>query len=128
MDAKEYLNSKCPDTVAIINTYCPTDINLALILESYHQAKSKEEAEGGINIGDYVFASRWFDGTPNDPWYVGFVKGKIDNGKNGIEYMVDGSIRWWKYCRKITKEEGDKIMSEYPKQEIKFASGKEEEG
>ena len=45
MDAKEYLANKAPDTVAIINTYCPTEIALDLLLESYHTQKSEEEAE-----------------------------------------------------------------------------------
>ena len=61
---------------------------------------------------DYVFASKWPDGDPNDPWYVGFIEDNIEG---------DGCVvnnKFYRYCLKITKEQGDKILKEYPKLEV----------
>lgn len=66
-----------------------------------------------MNINDYVFASRWSDEDPNDPWCVGFISEILEDSDN-IKFKVDGYNRYWKHCRKITKEEGDKILSIYP--------------
>lgn len=73
--------------------------------------------ESGVTVGDYVFASRWYDCDWNDPWAVGFVSliGKnfveVDNGDGGL---IDGvGHRGWKYCMKISGEVGAKVIDEY---------------
>ena len=69
-----------------------------------------------MNINDYVFASKWSDEDPNDPWCVGFISEILEDSEDSddIKVKVDGYNRYWKHCRKITKEEGDKILSIYP--------------
>jgi len=69
-----------------------------------------------IIVGDYVFASRWPDGDPNDPWYVGFVD-EI-NEKEGFSTLYKVGGRNYRYCRKISKKQGEKILEKYPKLEL----------
>ena len=72
-----------------------------------------------IDIGDYVFVSRWSDEDPNDPWYVGQVTAIMADGDTHTRrYQVDYRSRWWRHIRKITRKEGERILSEYPKLEI----------
>ena len=67
---------------------------------------------GDLKIGDYVFASRWSDSDPGDPWAVGYVDAL---GHNWIS-LVGNSRRWLRASR-ITKEQGTRILAEYPKME-----------
>jgi len=72
-----------------------------------------------INIGNYVFASRWSDEDPNDPWYVGRVTAIMADGDLHVRrYQVEHQSRWWPHVRRISSKEGEKILSEYPKLEI----------
>ena len=43
------------------------------------------------NIGDYVIATRWSDGSPNDPFCVGFLVEIANNNppKYIVEYGTD---------------------------------------
>ena len=66
-----------------------------------------------MNINDYVFVSKWSDEDPNDPWYVGFIT-EIGKDSRGYFFKVQDSNRYWRHCRKITKEEGDIILSTFP--------------
>jgi hypothetical protein len=68
-------------------------------------------------IGDYVFASRWSDCDPCDPWHVGFVT------EIGVGYIVCGAEtpRRWLKAMRITKEQGARICAEYPILEKKYA-------
>lgn len=70
-----------------------------------------------MKIDDYVFASRWSDEDPNDPWCVGFLE-EFGEDNRGKWYKIDGKT--FRHCRKITAEEGEKICIEYPKLQIKF--------
>jgi hypothetical protein len=45
MNAREYLEKRCPDTVKLIGTYVTTPIDLERMLDGYHQQRSQEEAE-----------------------------------------------------------------------------------
>ena len=68
-------------------------------------------------IGDYVFCSGWADGTPYDPWRVGFLE-KIETIVNisGVRkyYYVDFDKHHYKHCKKITQEHGTMICEVYP--------------
>jgi len=72
-----------------------------------------------VNIGDYVFVSRWLDGDPHDPWYVSTLK-EILIDKRGTYFKVDGSEIWWKHIKSITKEEGEEIIRTYPMLEFLY--------
>ena len=69
-----------------------------------------KDAPGDLKIGDYVFASRWSDCDPGDPWHVGHVS------EIGPNYVVCGdvSIRHWRKAMKITAEQGARICAEFP--------------
>ena len=73
-------------------------------LVSMHRAKTADgivmhPCPGDLKRGEYVFACRWSDADWNDPWCVGFV------GERGI--------RGFRYFRRITPEQGTRIMDEY---------------
>jgi hypothetical protein len=87
------------------------------IIEKIYRIYRKPLFVCNINIGDYVFVSRWSDGDPNDPWYVGTLK-EILIDKRGTYFKVDGSELYWKNIKKISKEEGEYIIKTYPKLEI----------
>lgn len=61
-------------------------------------------------IGEYVFASDSSGRNLNDPWYVGFVE-RIEISKFGTLYKIEGCSRWFKKIKKITKEQGDMVLS-----------------
>lgn len=73
---------------------------------------------GELAIGDYVFATRWWDACWSDPWCVGFVG---ERGKNFVTLtekdggMIENvGIRAFPYAMKITAEQGERIVREYP--------------
>ena len=68
-----------------------------------------------IKINDYVFASKFSDEDPNDPWFVGFVDAILEE-HDSKKYKVGG--RFYKNCRKISAKEGKRILTEFPKLEI----------
>lgn len=65
-------------------------------------------APGDLKRGDYVFASRWGDCDPGDPWEVGFVSIVGEN------YVVLSSSRRWPKAMRITPEQGHRICAQYP--------------
>lgn len=69
------------------------------------------QAPGTLAVGDYVFASRWSDCDPADPWHVGHVS------EIGADFVVVGemSARRWPRAMNITKEQGQRICSMFPK-------------
>ena len=69
-----------------------------------------QNAPGDLKVGEYVFASRWSDCDPGDPWNVGHVS-EIGNG-----FIVcgDASTRRWPKAMRITKEQGARICAEFP--------------
>ena len=44
-----------------------------------------------VKIGDYVFASRWIDCDPNDPWAIGIVTSVIKD-TNSRMYVTIGNL------------------------------------
>jgi len=70
-----------------------------------------------LQIGDYVFVTRWGDADPNDPWAVGFLS-EIAIIKGIDFYKIPNSNRLWHHCKRITKKRGEKILLEYPMKSI----------
>lgn len=62
-----------------------------------------------IKVGDYVFASEYSDGSPNDPWEVGYVKEIKEGG-----YVKVNSDRGYKHSKKITSIMGKLIVENFP--------------
>lgn len=79
--------------------------------------KGIKAARNRIPLGEYCFASRWPDGSPMDPWQVGFLD-EIIFGENQICYKLRDGIgnkgRWFQNCRIITLEQGKEICEIYP--------------
>lgn len=75
-------------------------------------------APGDLAIGDYVFASRWSDCDPGDPWAVGHVS------EIGSNYVVVGDVspRGWRKAMRITAEQGQRIIEQYPPMEANRAA------
>ena len=74
-----------------------------------------------IEIGDYVFACRWGDADWNDPWAIGFVS---EIGKNYVtvsqengELIPGVGNRSFRCVKKITAEQAQSILKEYPSRE-----------
>lgn len=70
-----------------------------------------QPAPGDLKRGDYVFASKWSDCDPGDPWEVGFVS------LVGDDYVVLSGPRHWRKAMRITQEQGHRICAEYPAME-----------
>lgn len=68
------------------------------------------KAPSDLKVGDYVFASRWSDCDPGDPWHVGYVS------EVGEGYVVIGEVsqRRWGNAMRISEEQGARIVQEYP--------------
>ena len=67
-----------------------------------------------IEIGDYVYAHSYSDDDPNDPWAVGFLQ-DVFTSERGTRYRLKDTglpPRYYRHCRKITKEEGERILEE----------------
>ncbi len=66
--------------------------------------------------GDYVFASRWSDADPDDPWIVGYVA-TVTCESISVKTDVKVSNRRWRNAIKISPEVGKAIIDNYPKLE-----------
>lgn len=78
------------------------------------------EAPGDLKPGDYVFASRWSDCDPGDPWEVGFVSevGVYPESMTKAGYVVlHGGSRRWGRAMRITPEQGRRICEQFPSME-----------
>jgi hypothetical protein len=76
------------------------------------QIVHNKRAPFDVVAGDYVFASRWGDCDPGDPWAVGFVE------RVGTENLrLVGFPRFWPCAMKITSEQGQRICAAYPAME-----------
>lgn len=84
--------------------------------EEAHPIIVNLKAPGDLQVGDYVFASRWSDCDPGDPWHVGHVS-EIGEG-----FVVIGEIsgRRWKNAMRITPEQGKRIVEHYPAMERNY--------
>jgi hypothetical protein len=71
------------------------------------------KASGDLQPGDYVFACRWGDGDPGDPWCVGWVESVDLTDPYPIVRMKDNA-RGWRRAMKITEEQGHRICALYP--------------
>jgi hypothetical protein len=79
------------------------------------------DAPGELELGDYVFATRWPDADWNDPWAIGYV-GVI--GKNYIELRQEDNklipgvgLRGFKFAKTVSREQADLIIAEYKPRE-----------
>jgi len=79
--------------------------------------KGIKASQNRLPLGEYCFASRWGDGSPCDPWFVGFLH-EISFLKGRVYYILVGNdgvrSRQFKNCMSISGEEGDRIIAEYP--------------
>lgn len=75
-------------------------------------------APGDLAVGDYVFASRWSDCDPGDPWTVGHIS------ELGPNFVVVGEVtqRRWPKAMRISEEQGRRIIEQYPPMEADFQS------
>ncbi|MGZ4953564.1 MAG: hypothetical protein ACXV8Q_00510 [Methylobacter sp.] len=80
--------------------------------------RNHKVSEQELAIDDYVFASRWSDCDPNDPWAVGYISFIGDgfirvSNKDGS--MIDGvGARLWPNAMRISSEVGEKIVKNMP--------------
>jgi len=78
---------------------------------------------GDLVVGDYVFASRWSDCNPGDPWCVGHVAEiHLSAPEQAVPYpgyvvLAEGSYRRWPHAMRITLEQGARIIAELPRME-----------
>lgn len=68
-----------------------------------------EAAPGNLGVGDYVFASRWSDCDPCDPWAVGHVS------EIGLGFVVVGEVsaRRFPKAMRISLKQGQRIIAAY---------------
>ena len=80
-------------------------------------------------VGEYVLASTYSDCDPNDPWRVGYVCQVTETwtplpGSLRFAYIIgyeDGTwddLRHYRYCRRITAEEGAEWIALYGKETV----------
>jgi hypothetical protein len=76
-----------------------------------------------IEIGDYVLATKWFDGSPCDLFCVGFVTGTMELPRHGktlynVEFFHepwgDTIVRSFGRVQEITEEEGRELLDIFP--------------
>jgi hypothetical protein len=72
-----------------------------------------QTAPADLEVGDYVFASRWSDCDPCDPWVVGHIS---ELGPNFV-VVGDVSTRRWPKVMLIDHEQGRRIIEQYPPME-----------
>jgi hypothetical protein len=80
-----------------------------------------------LKDGSYVFATRYSDGSWNEPWAVGYISdidGAIDSiasfgltEKDGTRLSGGQPNRRWNCARLVSPEQGAAILREYPKLE-----------
>lgn len=69
-----------------------------------------------LEIGDYVLATKWNDGDPQDPWCVGFYNGELEYLNNIRFYVVDNEGKEFRHngfrrVRKITNKRGEWLLN-----------------
>lgn len=73
------------------------------------QIKNTPVEGSDIAVGDYIFASRWSDCSPNDPWAVGHV---VEVSAGRVRFEAGG--RGYQYAMRITPEQGERIVRIMP--------------
>ena len=81
-----------------------------------------QKVPGDLAVGDYVFASRWSDCDPGDPWFVGHVAEiHLAAAEHAIPYpgyvVLAESLRRWPHAMRITPEQGKRICEAFPSME-----------
>ena len=67
-----------------------------------------------LELGDYVLATKWSDGDPRDPWFVGFYGGPTFHGKHvvtdtdGKPFYRGGGLR---RCERISNYVGHALIA-----------------
>lgn len=93
----------------------------ALAKEKEHVVNSK--VTGTLAVGDYVFASRWSDCDPGDPWFVGHIAEiHLASPEHAVPYpgyvvLAEAPNRRWPHAMRITPEQGARIIAEFPRME-----------
>jgi len=69
-----------------------------------------------VKNGDYVIATKWNDGDPQDQWCVGFYRGKLKKTSGDRHEIVDGRGNLFRgngfrRIKKISSERGGFILS-----------------
>lgn len=114
VNALEDLNAACLE---------PEDRLLAERLKAAYSAETPQvvnpKAPGDLKVGDYVFASRWGDCDPGDPWHVGHVAEiHLSAPEHAVPYpgyvVLAESPRRWPHAMRITQEQGARIVAELP--------------
>lgn len=104
----------------------PEDNSLAQRLKEAYATETPQarnpKAPGDLKVGDYVFASRWGDCDPGDPWYVGHVAEiHLSPPGHAVPYpgyvVLAESPRRWPHAMRITPEQGARIVAELPSME-----------
>lgn len=73
MDASEYLKENNPMLLGLIESYLPAKADLASVLESYHEAKSKEEAQERYDKAIELYHNQNLP-TPNPTSIAGWIE------------------------------------------------------
>ena len=71
-------------------------------------------APGRLRIGDYVFASKWSNADPRDPWAVGHVTAITETH---ITVSCENGKRDYRWYRVITDFQGERILRDYTEME-----------
>lgn len=74
------------------------------------KAVVNKPAPHNLKIGDYVFASRWSDCNPGDPWHIGHI---TEIGSTWVR-IGEVSNRRFPYVMRITPAQGDRVASLFP--------------
>lgn len=106
----------------------PEDHLLRERLKAAYSAGTRQvvnmKVSADLKIGDYVFASRWSDCDPGDPWFVGHVSDvkmiDCDSGGPypGFVVLAEAPLRRWPHAMRITPEQGARIVAEFPRMEL----------
>lgn len=73
-------------------------------------------ADANLKIDDYVFACRWPDASPSDPWILGSVSQILGET---IKVRTDSGFdpNTWRHAIKISPEVAKSIFENYPRLE-----------
>ena len=114
------MNQSCRFDTPLYTAAQAQTVAMSVADEEIQPIVRNSEAPGDLKLGDYVFASRWSDCDPGDPWAVGFVSevGSYLKSVTKAGYIVlrGGSRRWGRAMR-ITQEQGRRICEQFPAME-----------
>lgn len=76
-------------------------------------AQVEEIQAQNFSVGDYVFACRFSDAGPDDPWRVGIVEKVVKTDYGYFSLVLRNDAHRYRYARKLRREEGEKILYDY---------------